>query len=203
MSRFSRYAVATAVCALSLLTCGRGKETRIVDDAKNEADVLRDQSVISRQVPYAAWDVDRDHRLDRHEFAGWNQSRGTWRQWDADNDSTISEPEFTNDIFALWDENEDERVTHLEWSEDAALWFEEAALTEWEDWDTNGDDSLNEEEFTGAVVDYGFYHTWDADDDAALEMREFDSGLFAVFDANDNRYVDEREWQTADAEWQQ
>ena len=63
-----------------------------------------------------------------------------------------------------------------------------------EDWDLNGDEALDEAEFTQGVRDSGVFDDWDADGDEAIGYSELSSGLYAAWDADDDGELSVDEW---------
>lgn len=54
---------------------------------------------------------------------------------------------------------------------------------EYDEWDVNDDEYLDEDEFLTAYDDVGYYGTWDEDDDDALTLSEWEAGVDEHLDA--------------------
>ena len=63
-----------------------------------------------------------------------------------------------------------------------------------EDWDTNADQQINNEEFGGWFQDQNLYQDWNANGGEGLEQEEFSQGIFETWDADDDQGVTEQEW---------
>ncbi len=70
-----------------------------------------------------------------------------------------------------------------------------------QDWDTDGDGSLGEREFTQGVLDSGMFDAWDTNDDDAVGYFELTSGLYRASDANDDGKLSVAEWDDAADRW--
>ncbi|HEX6983060.1 MAG TPA: hypothetical protein VF181_09890 [Balneolaceae bacterium] len=77
---------------------------------------------------------------------------------------------------------------------------------EFDNWDVNNDDYLDEEEFYDAYDEVGYYDEWDSDDDDSLSETEwemaadehlgaYDSGKFSDWDTDGNGMISEPELQ--------
>ena len=76
----------------------------------------------------------------------------------------------------------------------AALLLATPALADWhEEWDSDGDGALSEEEFNTGLDGVGTYDEWDADDDGMLSEEEFDAGVFGGYDDDDSGVIEEPE----------
>lgn len=77
---------------------------------------------------------------------------------------------------------------------------------EFDNWDVNSDDYLDEDEFFDAYDEVGYYNEWDEDDDDSLSESEwemaadehlaaYDSGKFSDWDTDGNGNISESELQ--------
>lgn len=62
------------------------------------------------------------------------------------------------------------------------------------DWDSDGSEALEMEEFNTGFGDSGIFDDWDLDDDGALSEDEFGEGVYNGYDVNDDGVLDEPEF---------
>lgn len=76
----------------------------------------------------------------------------------------------------------------------AALLLVTPALADFqEEWDSDGDGALSEEEFNTGFSEGGAYDAWDADDDGMLTEDEFNFGVFGGYDDDESGVIEEPE----------
>jgi hypothetical protein len=63
----------------------------------------------------------------------------------------------------------------------------------YEDWDSNSDAAIDENEFGTGFGDTGIYDEWDADDDGNLTEEEFNAGVYGGYDDDDSGVLEEPE----------
>lgn len=68
-----------------------------------------------------------------------------------------------------------------------------ASAEMFDDWDTDDEVGISEDEWGTGFGESGVYDTWDADD-GLLSEDEFNSGVFGSYDANDDGTIDETEF---------
>lgn len=56
---------------------------------------------------WSDWDAGGDGALDENEFRSGLSGSGWYGAWDADHDNMLSEREYSDGVFGLWDENQD------------------------------------------------------------------------------------------------
>ena len=67
--------------------------------------------------------------------------------------------------------------------------------------DTNGDNQLDADEFGGWIDHQGWLNKWDLNGDHTLDQDEFASGQFGLWDTNRDSRISEAEWHQNAAEW--
>lgn len=60
------------------------------------------------------------------------------------------------------------------------------ALWDYASWDANNNDMLEENEFYAGYEESGLFEVWDTNDDGSLDQDEFGEGLYGTWDANDD-----------------
>lgn len=67
-------------------------------------------------------------------------------------------------------------------------------------WDTNGDGQLSQQEFIQGARNVGLFNKWDGNNDGRIDQNEFDElgfeGEFASWDQNNTGYLDPNELYT-------
>lgn len=69
---------------------------------------------IDRAADWEAWDTDGDGFIDRATFDADFAEMGWYGAWDADADSRITEREYTDGVFVIWDKNNDNVLDETE-----------------------------------------------------------------------------------------
>ena len=68
--------------------------------------------------------------------------------------------------------------------------------------DPNWDEyRFDQSQFSERFDDEGVFDTWDTDRSGWVDENEFTSASFGVWDANDDRYLDDDEWRTGMTAW--
>ncbi len=97
---------------------------------------------------YGRWDEDRNATLDEREFGtAWGEE-DYFRRWDANNDSYLDESE--------WNSTRSAQLGEYDGS--------------FQDWDTDGDNQLSEDEFR-----IGVYSYFDKDGDRMINEEEYNA----------------------------
>lgn len=98
-------------------------------------------------------------------------------QIDVDDSDNISHEEYMKDwyqqgYFNIWDRNRDGKISKEEWESGLKEYYEGYAFTEsdYEEWDTNGDMFLDEEELA-----QGQFTIYDTDMDGDIERVEYEA----------------------------
>ena len=96
---------------------------------------------------------------------------------DVDDSDNISREEYLKDwyeqgYFAIWDRNNDGKISSEEWNKGLKDYYEGYAFTEgdYESWDVNDDQFLSEEELAN-----GQFTIYDTDNDGEIERVEFEA----------------------------
>jgi hypothetical protein len=114
-------------------------------------------------------------------------------RWDADRNAALSRDEAADTWYDLWDNNNDDIIDEQEWTRATTAWdFDNVDFSAWNDWDSDHDGRLLENEFDqrfGAI-----YDTWDADRNNALTRDEAADTWWDLFDGNNDDIIDTNEW---------
>ena len=70
-----------------------------------------------------------------------------------------------------------------------------------EGWDTDESGTLGLAEFTPGIHEQGLFSDWNTNEDEALSEDEFESGLFGLFDDDDNGELTQAEWDEGVDAW--
>ncbi|MDX5436488.1 MAG: hypothetical protein LPK03_04800, partial [Pontibacter sp.] len=64
---------------------------------------------------WSDWDTNADNRLDADEFRTGMGTTTYYTDWDADRNEMINEREYSDGIFGLWDDNDDDLLDNNEY----------------------------------------------------------------------------------------
>ncbi|MFD3004073.1 hypothetical protein ACFS7Z_27225, partial [Pontibacter toksunensis] len=62
-------------------------------------------------------------------------------------------------------------------------------------------DTWDNNEFNSTFASTNYYEDWDTNDDNLLEQNEYNAGLYDTWDVNNDNRLDENEWNTASNDW--
>ena len=141
---------------------------------------------------FADFDTNNDGVLDENEVPLIYQDN--FEVWDTDDDDMLSRDEFDTTIFGFTDMNADEGIDQNEWNEGFANFFGNWTTDDFATFDTDDDDILSYDEWQETFADSPWYETYDADNDAFVTQAELNRGFFTDWDANEDNFVDEDEF---------
>lgn len=190
-----RAAFAMAIaCAVSLAACG--------GDAGEEG--IAEGDIAPATTTAGTWgdaDTDRDSRLAENEFAGYWRNAGLYDRWNTGGGEGLDREEVGRGLYGLWDRGET-GLTQDEWNAGTSRWFADGtSFGTFGDWDANDNDLIEENEFLERANRHGLFNTWDANRNEMYEDDELFGGFFAIFDDNDDEYLDEAEWRAGYDDW--
>jgi len=142
---------------------------------------------------YQSADLNGDKRVDAREFS----PLVNYDDWDDNNDGNVGYEEFYDYHYGLWDEDEDGIVSRDEWNIRAAEDTRNDGTDmygNWEDWDTDDNQQLDEEEFRERSDRINPLRNWDGDRNDLVDENEFRQGLFDAWDTNQDGYLEEDEY---------
>lgn len=160
---------------------------------EDERAVAAESAIDTSSTDLATWNTDADARLGPDEFDGWLEEQDVYAGWDTDGTEGLSAEEFAAGLLAVLDANDDGEIGETEWEDHGSAWGGEEAV--FADLDADGGGSLDEPELSVAIQNGPHWSEWDANGDGSLSESEFHGAVFGVWDANDDGFVDESEWQ--------
>lgn len=192
-----RLFIAFAV-AISVMGCSR--ESEVADTTVNDNTVpLSDTAIVTpaevRSLGWGAWhdwDVDANKLVRRDEFD--RRFVTVYTGW-AGADSTLAADEAADTWRDWFDANNDNIVDSAEWDRGIANWnlpgYTWGGLTAW---DADRDNRITESEWDAGFRNVRANATWSRD--------ELADTWWDWWDGNDDNMVDENEWRTRSAYWQ-
>jgi len=75
------------------------------------------------------------------------------------------------------------------------------AANAFSDWDSDGNNEINDNEWTESCTNSGLFKRWDMDNDGLIDNDEFSSGLFRFWDVNGDGVLEQGEWAAANDGW--
>lgn len=165
------------------------EEPEIVEE-RMETDVF-EEGVMDEG--FGAYDANEDDMLDENEFGESNATSFT--EWDEDGDSAYNDEEFYGSTFGVADANDDDMIDETEWNEGRNnLYGDYAGENDWDVFDKDEDGLLNSDEWNEGFADSEWFNEFDENDDELVDSNEWNSGLFDDWDANDDGFLDEEEY---------
>ncbi|RDV14476.1 DUF4625 domain-containing protein [Pontibacter diazotrophicus] len=117
-----------------------------------------------------------------------------WDTWDANNNNSLDQTEFGTTFFQTWDLDDDGTITQDEWNEFAGDFGMEDA--DWDDWDANNDNQLDQTELNAGILTSGWYTNWDVNNDGMITQEEYTAGIFNFWDDDDDAVLTSEEYVT-------
>ncbi|SDY89488.1 PRC-barrel domain-containing protein [Citreimonas salinaria] len=151
------------------------------------------------QTTWTYSDIDQDGNLELSSAEFEALGRELFVTWDADQDQIIGENEFYGGVYDAWDVNDDDILTEAEYSEGWGTWFGDYDEVAYGDLDLDGDAELIEDEFHTGFGQVGVYDTWATDGE--LGEDQFVTGLYDVYDADDDLVVTQAEYDVVGTFW--
>lgn len=148
------------------------------------------------------WDSDTSGSLSRDEWSSGMTEAQSFSQWDTDANQSLSGAEFGVAMFDRFDRNDDGALDQTEWNAGVnAMFVAEAGDLQFSNWDDNGDNLINEAEFTQEFESAGLFDTFrtsgqlDLSQDG-ISADDLSNTIFDRLDANrdGNLGADEDGW---------
>ncbi|MBL26059.1 MAG: hypothetical protein CMM50_00715 [Rhodospirillaceae bacterium] len=138
--------------------------------------------------------ADRDGSRDvsKAEFAAASQDLRS--DWDANNDDAVDEREYQAGLFKAWDRDGDGGISRFEYDEAKRNWARDKTLAPFGELDADNDKVLSRAELSNGLTQGNFYEAWDTDGDGTVDNDEFDAALFATWDADRSGSIDQSEY---------
>lgn len=143
---------------------------------------------------YPAWDTDQDSWLSEEEFTTGFGATGVYNTWNTNNDEYLTVDEFSTGLYDLWDVNGDNILDINEWDRGRSRWFPDYGYQPFSDWDTNADTFISRDEWNERFRESGWFEQWDANNDTYLYQDEYNTGLYGIWDVNNDGVVDYYEY---------
>ncbi|QBQ54357.1 OmpA family protein [Nitrosococcus wardiae] len=147
---------------------------------------------------FNAWDRNRDKRVTPEEFQQGMAQNGTFAPWDRNRDQQLTQDEFAHSLFTVWNIDRADGLTQEEFKAGADTWFGDDYADDFDTWDLNGDEFLEPQEFTTGFAELDVWNDWDADRSGWLTKREWNEGLFELWDENQDEILTEEEFYVID-----
>jgi Ca2+-binding EF-hand superfamily protein len=142
-------------------------------------------------------DDDRDGKLDSGEFGAWIEEDGVLASWIYEAGGELDRSAVARRVARFWDADQDSVVSEAEWSAGLPLWYGPDDPGTFTDWDGDGDGELDTDEVAEAMEVQGMYSRVDHNQDTLVDKGELAAWLFAVIDTSDDERIDADEWRTA------
>lgn len=144
---------------------------------------------------YAVFDTDRNGVVDYTEFK--EVFRKNFSDWDGNRDGVITEREFYDSSFDLIDTTAEGVLNPDEWEAGFSFVFGDFLGTPHNSqFDLNGDREISKEEFFTSITFSDFFRFYDENGDGVVDLNEFNTGVFAHWDEDQNQYIEQKEYET-------
>lgn len=156
-------------------------------------------SVALSQV-YDDFDSNSDKSLDRNEF---NETYSeNYDQWDRNADGAVDDREFYDTNYDRLDQNSDRYLSADEWNRGYDdIYGEYLATRDYNQFDTDGDSDISNDEFYEGMKNTDYYNTYDSNRDQNIDTDEMNEGVFEQWDENRDNNIDEYEFNDTSDYW--
>jgi hypothetical protein len=144
-------------------------------------------------VTWTYSDIDQDGNLELSESEFSPAASDLFAEWDANRDQVIGEDEFYSGLYDTWDADGDGELTEAEFDDGWNTWFSDMDQPDYGGLDSDGDGLLTENEFAQGFGQTQVYSEWTADGE--LSEDQFSSGLYDVYDIDDDDLITEAEYE--------
>ena len=151
------------------------------------------------QATWTYSDIDQDGNLELSSAEFERFGRDLFVTWDANTDQVVDEDEFYVGVYNAWDVDDDDILTDAEYSEGWGTWFGDYDEVGYGDLDLDADAELTEDEFATGLGEARLYDTWA--DGGDLGEEQFVTGLYDVYDADDDLVVTQAEYDVVGEFW--
>ncbi|MEE2859658.1 MAG: PRC-barrel domain-containing protein [Pseudomonadota bacterium] len=144
-------------------------------------------------------DIDQDGNLELSAVEFDGLGREVFATWDADGNQIVDENEFYGGVYDAWDADNDGMLTQIEYDTGWNTWFSDVDPIGYGDLDMDADANLMENEFATGLGGTNLYDTWATGGDLGEE--QFVTGLYDVYDADDDMAVTQAEYDLVGVFW--
>ncbi|MGR3248729.1 MAG: PRC-barrel domain-containing protein [Paracoccus sp. (in: a-proteobacteria)] len=144
-------------------------------------------------------DIDQDGNLELSAVEFDGLGREVFTTWDADGNQIVDENEFYGGVYDAWDADNDGMLTQIEYDTGWNTWFSDVDPIGYGDLDMDADANLMENEFATGLGGTNLYDTWATGGDLGEE--QFVTGLYDVYDADDDMAVTQAEYDLVGVFW--
>lgn len=136
-------------------------------------------------VSMTYWDYDGDGAIGQDEFYTYMSGMNDYDAWDRDRSGALDMNETRDAMRTTWDTDRDRRLNRDEFEAGMGGWYrDDARYGDFDTWDADGDDFLDDDEWNAGFARHGMYNAWDLDGDGMLYEPELSTGLYGYWDAD-------------------
>ncbi len=145
---------------------------------------------------FDGFDANRDNYISVEEFEPGAERVNLFGMVDVNENKVVTEDEFHNALFSLWDTNGDGAVGEREYVQGALRFFTEDTeeLENYADIDANDDALLQRGEFVANMDGIALFDRWDLDDDAEMGADEMMMVIQNIWDTDRDLRVSKTEF---------
>jgi hypothetical protein len=184
-----------ALLPITLLIAGC--DAQGTDDRPETEAPLTDRPV--EVATFSQWDEDGDQHLDSLEFVMWVQDENVFGDWVGE--EGVDMEVFHDHLQTALDVNADGDIDERDWSIGIQRIFGDEDPGTWEEWDLDGDGTLDGAEFMQGAEHHGLHARVDQNGDQVITIRELQAFYFELFDRNGDGRIDSNEWNQGRATW--
>lgn len=185
--------ILSASLIFGIVSCSQDSKVAENDVAENtpveDTNIAYEPVANTDEDSFKAWDSNADEKWDKHEFEnGFSESK-LFDEWDVNKDKVFSDEELNFGIYNTWDTDDDGFINEEEYGLANTSWEDDLG-NNFEAWDANKDNQLDNNEFNNGIVETKLYERWDLNRDGMKDNNELNTGLYESWDDNDNGYLE-------------
>lgn len=150
---------------------------------------------------YDNWDANQNSGIDDQEFENAFTTSSYYEQWNDDGNQVVTRDEFAQGFLSVIDRDENDVLSEQEWQQAKDAYFSDVSVDGYQqlsDWDQNGDQQVQLNEFQSILDDLDYYSEWDDDGNGELNELEIAQGVFAMWDTDGNGVIEAEEYEVWD-----
>lgn len=151
----------------------------------------------AEEETFSDWDTDADAYVDEEEFSEAFLASDYVSDLDLEGEG-LTYGDLYDVYFHIWDFDNDDALGRQEWQSAVDTYFEDydaVMYGDFDDWDLDDSDQITKNEYMEAMLDTGFFESFDQNQDAIISEDEFTRGVYEYWDTDGDGYIEAVEYE--------
>lgn len=146
-------------------------------------------------LSFEDWDKNNSGKIEKQEFVN-TFTLNYFEDWDRKDNGYLDDEDFYQIYYDVMNRDQNGGVSEEEFTWAYEYYNRGEFRDEYENWDLNDDFILTYDEYKKGLYESTFFSQWDFDENGELSEEELATGMFRVFDIDDDGKVDRDEYDT-------